>query len=124
MSESSELFVRNTVSIFPELRQLFDEHMRDNFDQMLPHIFFGDVTRWFDARLVDDPNDPEAIRLSQYLESIYDVAPEDVQNVIYVSFVENLETNGPGAHVLGPQLRAAAEELGVLHSTDEPSGFA
>ncbi len=121
MSEATEAFVRNVVSTIPTLQPMFEEHMRDNFEEMLPHMFFGDVARWFDSELANDPKSPEAIRLAQYLESVYETAPEDVQNVIYVSFVENLENNGPGVDALGPRLKEAAKELGVLYPTDDHS---
>jgi hypothetical protein len=123
MSAATELFVRNVVATEPELQPLFEEHMEDNFGEMLPHMFFGDVTRWFESELSDDASRPKAVRLLRYLESIYDAAPADVKNVIDVSFVENLTVNGAGVGLLGPQLQEAARELGVLYPTDDdPTG--
>jgi hypothetical protein len=37
-------YVRNLVRLVPSLLPAMDEHLKDN-DEMLPHVFFGDLTR-------------------------------------------------------------------------------
>jgi hypothetical protein len=119
MIDQSEDFVRDLVTRFTPLAPLLAQHLKENFGELLPHVFFGDVTRWFEGELASDAMNPEAIGLLRYLESIYDAANDDVQNVIDVSFVENLTVNGAGAHLLGPQLQEVARALGILYSTDD-----
>jgi hypothetical protein len=46
MSESTISFVQDLVRQFQELRNLLKEHQEDNFGELLPHVFLGDVTRY------------------------------------------------------------------------------
>ena len=40
-----ETIVNRLLTEVPELRPLYDEHLHGN-DEFLPHVFFGDVTRY------------------------------------------------------------------------------
>jgi hypothetical protein len=112
MSTSAEDFVNRVVLEVPVLGPLLEEHT--NFNQeILPHMFFGDVTRWFQEELERDPNSPDALKLLRYIESSYDQLPDDAQNVIDVSFVENLDVKSAGVRMLGPTLHEVAKDMGL-----------
>ena len=57
MSEQTEAFVRRLAGAWPGLRELLDEHLRVNFGEVLPHVFFGDITRWATALQVQSRRD-------------------------------------------------------------------
>lgn len=82
-------FVRWLVTRHPGLAPLLDESLRDN-DELLPHVLFGDVTRYASglARLgeLDDLN-----RLLSDLDGALDDSDDEVDNLISVSFVENAQ---------------------------------
>jgi hypothetical protein len=78
-------FCEDLAKQFPDIRILLDEHMRDN-GELLPHVFFGDVTRW----VLDDRSD--RVRLVECLDLNISSGNSDIENLIAVSFVENLET--------------------------------
>ncbi len=86
--ESSVAFCRQLADRFPELRPLLNEHEEFN-EEMLPHLFFGDVRRFVEERLDED----EAAQLKplfDFLEEAYGSGDEAVENVIAVSLLEDL----------------------------------
>jgi hypothetical protein len=69
----------------PDIETLLSEHVA-NYDEVLPHVFMGDVTRYV---LEDRPNRADVVK---ELEAAFiDQGPE-VEELIAVSFVENLVT--------------------------------
>ena len=46
MWATPESLISTLVLEIPELRPMLDGHLRDNDGELLPHVFFGDVTRW------------------------------------------------------------------------------
>jgi len=69
----------------PDVRELLDDHINDN-DELLPHVFFGDVTRWI---LADRPG---RIQVVKFLDQHISGGNSDIENLIAVSFIENLES--------------------------------
>jgi len=98
--------VRDLVASAPELNAVLLEHLADN-DELLPHVLFGDVTRWLVAR------GPDTAVLA-VLERHMDTGDDEVQNVLVVSFLENL-IGEPGwkaiRRALGPRLRSQLEMM-------------
>jgi hypothetical protein len=45
MTSEMKSFVERLVGHFPRLQPLLTEHLDDNFDELLPIVFFGDLTR-------------------------------------------------------------------------------
>jgi hypothetical protein len=78
-------FCTNLAVQFTDIRELLDKHMSDN-DELLPHVFFGDVTRWV---LMDKPARSRVVELLEWASNSRDL---DLQNLIAASFTENLET--------------------------------
>jgi len=80
-----------------------DEMIRADYDELLPHLLLGDITRW----LVERGPVAEVLAV---LEHHIDAGDGDVQHVIAVSFLENLFGDDPGElavrAALGPRLKA------------------
>lgn len=70
---------------FGGLKTVYDEHIQD-FDELLSHIFLADVTRYVLAAK------PESREIVQTLENVFAGGDDAVENLIQVSFVENIET--------------------------------
>jgi hypothetical protein len=107
---------------FPALRPLYDEHSRDNYDEILPHVFFGDVTRFVVEAL--DSGSVEAASIKELLDFLGDAYVradatnfhEGIRNLIAVSFLEYLMFPQNGGEVsarelLGPTLKNTLSEM-------------
>jgi hypothetical protein len=77
------------VGRHPDLAPLLDQHLRD-YDELLPHVLFGDVTRYAAALArrgdLDDLNG-----LLSDLDHALGDSDDEVDNLISVSFVENAQ---------------------------------
>ena len=72
----------------PEFAAEIDEHVVDN-DEMLPHVLFGDLTRFvLDASQRRD--DDLVQRALAFLDAALREGDDAVQNLVGVSFVENV----------------------------------
>jgi hypothetical protein len=125
MSDATIEFIQLLVRRYPRLQPIFDEHVSDNFGEVLPHLFLGDLTRYSVSRFVAVesgmlPKDSEAEwelrRLLSDLEDAYSAGDEELQELISVSFLENLprpdeEASGLRAW-LGPALLAQLRVIG------------
>jgi hypothetical protein len=112
MSEHTISFVRSIVARFPGLTTLLDEHIENNFGEVLPHVFFGDVTRYVLSLVAtnDDSLSPrrELRDVLDYLEEAYTGGDEELQELIAVSFLENLPRPGEtGAGIRGMLARTS-----------------
>jgi len=84
-----------------------DEHLADNGD-LLPHVFFGDVTRYGSSLAREDADAKELDRLLADLDDALSdgEADDEVTNLIWVSFVENAQgVSGEDEDALRRQLR-------------------
>jgi hypothetical protein len=104
----------------PELHRLLGEHVQDNHE-LLPHIFFGDVTRHFE-KLWQMRSDPiastEIRRILGLLEQGLATGDEEVENVIAASFIENLFElwNDPELEALiGPKMKSELKKMREWH---------
>jgi hypothetical protein len=108
MTTVSELLA-DLVASEPALQPVLDEHERDN-GELLPHVLFGDITRW----VVEHPANP---RLLGVLERHLGDGDAYVRDLLLASFVENL-LDEPIDHLrdsLGPRLSAALMEWDNWH---------
>jgi hypothetical protein len=112
MSQETEAFVQRLVAANPDLQPLLDEHLEDNFGELLPHLWTSDLARHVVARFQSDGPDAVAPLLEQ-LDKEAGRDPE-VDEVLGVSLVELLPDPGePGAEVadlLGPRLTSMLHE--------------
>ena len=119
MSSSTHETILQLVAAFPELTPLYEEHRRD-YGELLPHVFFGDLTRWILSLYEDSANSPEAVarvrEVIDFLEGAFASGDSDLQELISVSFLENLpfpwEPNADIRTMLGPQLSTELAHLG------------
>ena len=96
--------VRALVARFPSLRPLLEEHV-DYYDEILPHVFFGELTPHLVSLL---PAAGSELRdILALLEETYASDPQ-LQELISVSFLENLpapdESGAAIRDMLGPAL--------------------
>jgi hypothetical protein len=106
---SPKALVDRVVAVVPALLGLLGKHRADN-DELLPHVFFGDVTRFVVSGFADHPEHREdAEGILALLEEAIGSPAEDVQNVASASFCENLIGEKPLEAIraaMGPRLRA------------------
>lgn len=110
MNAEEVAFVGALVHRFPALTALLREHLA-YYDALLPRAFMGDVTRWAVAKQrAGSPS--ELAPFLEFVESCYRQGTTEEQELISVSFLENLpgpeEPGGDLRSALGPQL---AEQL-------------
>jgi hypothetical protein len=103
----------------PALEPLYQEHMAD-YDELLPHVLMGDVTRLAmqlhvqALRGAAEARD-QLTQLLHILEEEMQSSDDEVQELIAVSFLENLERDDPQfpdlRNQLGQNLLAALDSL-------------
>ena len=99
---NNDSFVKKLVQDNPVLEAPYQEHLYDN-GELLPHVFMGEVTRVV-LRLVSPKMSLDESASSRgvaepiltYLEQGWQSGTMDVQNLISVSFVENLTPDEQG----------------------------
>jgi len=92
---------RDIADRHPALQALLAEHIADN-DELLPHVFFHDVTRWSE----EEPQDSRELRqLLDQLDVCYRDGDDDVRNLLQVSYIEDLSRRPDILRVMGPMLR-------------------
>jgi hypothetical protein len=97
-------FVEWLVARQPELAPLLDEHLR-TYGELLPHVFFGDVTRYA-SELACGPDTGRLDSLLSDLDRALTSARDETDNLIWVSFVENAQgTRGDEEERLRERLR-------------------
>jgi len=116
MSESTIELVDKLVERLPALQPLLREHLADNFGEVLPHVFFGDLTRYVVAELVRSDNPGAVQPILDELEVAFSAGDELVAELIAVSFLENLPQQGEAGDsirgLLGPRLRSQLGRIG------------
>ena len=121
MVTSSDLaYVKDLVARFEFLRPLMDDHLA-HYDEILSHLFFGDMTEYIisrheEALLGDDAAQKEVDQLLAALEEGYVSGDRDVKDLISDSFLENLpwregERGWDLREILGPAL---SERLSLI----------
>lgn len=99
-------FTNRLIAEVLDLQIIYDQHMKDN-DELLPHVFFGDLTRYVieKAQIKEDESVSKILGL---LEDGLSQNNAEIKNLISASFVENLidekETVVLLREVAGPKL--------------------
>jgi hypothetical protein len=120
VSRATEAFVRSLVQRFQSLAPLLEEHLADNFGELLPHVFLGDVVRWVLVLRTTAQGSLTAQRevreFLSLLEDAYASGNEEIQELLSVSFLENLpRPDEDGAEIrtqLGPSLTKQLRIIG------------
>ena len=102
----------------PELRAVYEEHVHD-YDELLPHVFLGDVTRYVVQRVRSGETTFSTEPIRRVLESIEQYlasGDEEVEELAWVSFAENLSEHEDVLTFLrgmiGPNLAKALKQYG------------
>ena len=107
-------FVEELLKDVPELSSVYSEHIEDN-DILLPHVFLGDVTRFFVDEVQRDAASDAVGRILTLMENALASGSAEVQELIGVSFVENLAEYGDVlkeiAARLGPKMKEELESF-------------
>ncbi len=85
-----EMLVRE----IPEFKDIFDEYKRSYSGKHLPHVLFGDFTRFVISQFVQIHESAKAkdifIRSIKFVESLLESGDKDLRNLVAASFLENL----------------------------------
>lgn len=112
-THDSENFVLKLTRDVPRLGPLLAQHV-EYFDELLSHVFMGDVSRFAIAefaRCTDGGGSgcPDLLALLAALEQGFWDGDEGVQNLISVSFLENVAEEVAASpeflSLFGPELR-------------------
>ncbi len=116
MSDVTEAVIDRLVLRFDSLKPIFREHLADNFGEVLPHLFMGEVTRYLHEQMIaaeqgnQEDSWTEVDDVLTVLEHEFSSGGSEVEELIAVSFLENLMADDkPGREIssrLGPVLRA------------------
>ncbi|HEX5727227.1 MAG TPA: hypothetical protein VFX98_17280 [Longimicrobiaceae bacterium] len=117
MNESENL-VHELAAAIPALRGLLEEHL-DFYEELLPHVFMGDVSRYAFGEYERLAGGGEASPSLSQLLSLLERAARDggghVRDLVGASFLENLAVEfkeHPGFRaMLGPVLKQYLEPL-------------
>jgi hypothetical protein len=109
-------FIETLVNRFPVVQPIYQEHLKDNGGELLPHPFCGDLTRLMVSLYASGSAESDArqqlTELLNFLESAFSDSDESVINLIAVSILENFPSTGEEYYdirnLLGPNL---ADEL-------------
>jgi hypothetical protein len=103
MSSTGDL-LRDLQAAHPAIAALVATHLADH-DEVLPHLLMADITRWLVAR------GPQPAVLA-ILDRHFSEGDEHVQDVIALSFLENLLGEDTVVRwALGPRLAAAFRRM-------------
>jgi hypothetical protein len=103
MSSTGDL-LRDLQAAHPAVAGVVATHLADH-DEVLPHLLMADITRW----LVADGPQPAVLTI---LERHFTEGDEHVQDVIALSFLENLLGEDAAVRwALGPRLAAALRQM-------------
>lgn len=124
MTKTAE-YVEAMRSSIPEIEPLYLEHIEDN-DQLLPHVFMGSIARHveilFRDRSISRGDLQTLTGLLQYLEHGMLSPINEIQELVAVSFLENLDRDNPEFHLLkkqfGPALLSELEKQRGLYGSD------
>ena len=115
MSESTVQFVDGLVRRVPRLEPLLREHLADNFGEVLPHVFFGDLTRLLLNEFTQDPHAKPLRAVLDERDAAFAGGDPEVTELIAVSFLQNLpERDRPGGGIralLGPAMSAEVKRM-------------
>lgn len=118
--ESTERLVHGLLEIAPELSVLHASHLDAN-DTLLPHVWMGDFSRYLvglNERVGARSGSDEESTLNALLRFIdlqFRTGPEEVKELISVSFLENIAEYAVAAPLLRARLGGAlTEELETI----------
>ena len=107
----AEKVIDELLAYAPKLRPVYQEHLADH-GELLPHVLFGDLTRFVAKLCMTDPSSPELKSILDVLENGMARGDEYTQELISVSFLENLDQEADYFPVLASMFgEALAKEI-------------
>ncbi|HEY5400418.1 MAG TPA: hypothetical protein VIL16_34035 [Trebonia sp.] len=104
MTLSSGRLIGELIEVTPEFRELYEEHLRDNYGEVLPHVLFWEFTQAIVASYLTNGESWKAAL--GIIEGAFGSGDDYTDGVISASFLESLPCRGePGAEIvdfLGP----------------------
>ena len=98
------IYTEELIESVPALQQIYRAHLQEN-DELLPHVLFGEITRFVVTKARKAEHDPLIARLLNEFEKGLEEGPEEVRELVSVSFVENLCGETEAIKVLKPLMR-------------------
>ncbi|WP_156886038.1 DUF7674 family protein [Rheinheimera baltica] len=89
MTISFQTFMNLLLEEVPELSIAYSEHI-DDYDELIEHVFMGDVTRFSEELYFENPDSEVLKRLLHFIDRAFAVEDEKLKELISVSFLENL----------------------------------
>ena len=96
-------FVQRLLLAAPELRPLYDNHIRCN-DELLPYVLMGDVTRFMISNGCGETADFPAKKILDFFEDELASRGESSSDLIVLGFCENLLGEDQALAFLLPQM--------------------
>jgi hypothetical protein len=82
------------IQKIPEFKTVFDQHLKEQHGELLPHVLFGDYTRFVVKQYYDSKSDQRAenvlIKCMDFVESLLQTEDPELRELVGASFVENL----------------------------------
>ena len=108
-------FLGNLTFQYKLLLPLLQEHLEDQNGEILPHVFMADIARWCISRIIKgNGKDRIVLNILHDFENIYHEY-EEIDELIMVSFLENLPKKGEKGslirEILRPKLKKQLEML-------------
>jgi len=106
MTHDSDRLIGELIRVVPEFHELYEEHLRDNYREVLPHVLFGEFAQ---AAVASYLTGGESWKSAlEIIESAYGDSDDYTNGVISASFLGSLPfRDEPGAgivDVLGPKI--------------------
>ncbi|MGO4533402.1 DUF7674 family protein [Leifsonia sp. 2MCAF36] len=95
----------------PSLLPLVNENLADFNGDLQAHLLFGEFTEWAEHEYERDPQSPTLRTFLDTLELGLSLDDPYIDNVISVSFIENLGWESPMFTLLGPRTLGVAKGM-------------
>jgi hypothetical protein len=96
--------VDRLVERFAFFKPMLEEHLADNFGEVLPHVLMGEVTGELVRVSLEAPHVCDLQEILDVLEEEYQAGDTDVRELLSVSFLENLPRAPQPGHGLSRRL--------------------
>lgn len=111
--------VDHLIKQIPEFKVAYNEHLHDNFGEVLLHPLFADLTRFAIAmyrsseRSSEESSDSSETfeRILDFIEEAAQSKDEMVVELVQLSFMENLHQAGPDYTAIEARLRPTSHQL-------------
>ena len=105
-----DTFPDHLCTVVPGFARVYDEHVAD-YDEVLPHVLLGDLVRFLSKEVEVHGAESAALKEAMALLERGMESPDPrLQELVAVSFLENLEPEAPGFPAIRRLFGARLEE--------------